>query len=135
MNPQKIYPFLNYLRPAVIVSVVLLVAALALLVGRGLNFGIDFTGGALVQIQMPQETAAASSVGAVRQALTDAGMEQAVIQTFGAANEFLIRLPQGDNDVAASIQDALPEAAIRRVEFVGPQIGNELQPRVCWHYW
>lgn len=128
MQRKTLIPFLNYLWPTVILSCVLLLAALALLVGRGLNFGIDFTGGALVQIQAPQaEGAATQSVGDVRQALTDAGMTQAVIQTFGAANEFLIRLPQGDQDVAARVQEALPAVDIRRVEFVGPQIGDELQ--------
>ena len=97
----------------------------------GLNYGIDFTGGALVQVRYDKP----ASVDLVRKGLDDIKLGNAVIQQFGDAQEYLIRLPQGGEkpeQLSKQVQEALAKAAnakveIRRVEFVGPQVGRDLQ--------
>lgn len=97
----------------------------------GLNYGIDFTGGALVQVRYEKP----ASVDLVRRGLDEIKLGNAVIQQFGDVQEYLIRLPQGGekpDQLSKQVQDALSKAAgarveIRRIEFVGPQVGRDLQ--------
>ncbi len=97
----------------------------------GLNYGIDFTGGALVQVRYDKP----ASVDLVRRGLDEIKLGNAVIQQFGDVKEYLIRLPQGGekpDQLSKQVQDALAKAAsakveIRRLEFVGPQVGRDLQ--------
>jgi preprotein translocase subunit SecF len=97
----------------------------------GLNYGIDFTGGALVQVRYDKP----ASVDLVRRGLDEIKLGNAVIQQFGDVQEYLIRLPQGGEkpeQLAKEVRDALEKAAgskveIRRLEFVGPQVGRDLQ--------
>ena len=97
----------------------------------GLNYGIDFTGGTLVQVRYDKPV----TVEVVRRGLDEIKLGQAVIQQFGDAQEYLIRLHQaGEKPDALSkqVQDALSRTAgsaveIRRLEFVGPQVGRDLQ--------
>lgn len=121
--------FMAYRLHAAIFTAVLVAAALAFLVFRGLNLGLDFTGGTLVEVGYPQ----AVDLAEVRETLDAGGFDGAVVQTFGTARDILIRLGpdagEGDalsNAVLAALQAANPEAELRRVEFVGPQIGEEL---------
>ncbi|WP_229381966.1 protein translocase subunit SecF [Spiribacter sp. 2438] len=116
-------------RLAALVTAFLLVGAIALIVFRGLNPGLDFTGGTLVEVGYPE----AVELESVRQTLTEAGFEGAVVQTFGTPRDILIRMPPdegtGDelsNAVLDALQAARPDAELRRVEFVGPQVGEEL---------
>jgi preprotein translocase subunit SecF len=98
---------------------------------RGLNYGIDFTGGTLVQVRFEQPT----TVAGVRQGLDTIKLGHAIIQQFGDAREYLIRLPEADQkggEIGPRIATALSggaggKAEIRRVEFVGPQVGRDLQ--------
>jgi preprotein translocase subunit SecF len=98
---------------------------------RGLNYGIDFVGGSLIQVRYDRPV----TVGEVRRGLDALKLGNAVIQQFGDAREYLIRLPETDQTteaLGASIQAALGRAAngtveIRRMEFVGPQVGRDLQ--------
>ncbi|MBF8288361.1 MAG: Protein-export rane protein SecF [Candidatus Rokubacteria bacterium] len=97
----------------------------------GLNYGIDFTGGALVQVRYDKP----ASVDLVRRGLDEIKLGNAVIQQFGDVQEYLIRLPQGGekpDQLSKQVQDALSKAAgtrveIRRIEYVGPQVGRDLQ--------
>lgn len=122
--------FMSRRRIALVVSVVLLAIALGALVIRGLNFGIDFTGGTVVEVGYEQAT----ELGPVRQALSDAGFDDAVVQHFGSSREVMIRLGPREgveaaelsNDVVAALRDQDSSVDMRRVEFVGPQIGEEL---------
>ncbi|TDU24297.1 preprotein translocase subunit SecF [Panacagrimonas perspica] len=112
------------------VSSLLTVAVVLLLAFRGLNFGIDFTGGVLVEVHYQQTV----ELDNVREALGKGGYERAVVQYFGTSQDVLIRLPPAhDTDqskVSTAILDALGSEAegidLRRVEFVGPQVGQEL---------
>lgn len=114
---------------AAILTVGLILLAVGVLAFRGLNFGLDFTGGTLVEVGYPQ----AVELSEVRQTLEQAGFEQAVVQTFGTARDVLIRLPSGagagetlSNEILDTLRAAQPDAELRRVEFVGPQVGAEL---------
>lgn len=112
------------------VSSVLTVAAILLVAFRGLNFGIDFTGGVLVEVHYPQ----AVQLDSVRADLARANYEHPVVQYFGTSSDVLIRLPPAEDSnsakVSTAILDALhasePNVELRRVEFVGPQVGDEL---------
>lgn len=113
-------------------SVLCVVLALGLLGFQGLNYGIDFVGGKMVQVQ----TAKVLSVAEVREAVEKQGFTGITIQEYGAPNEFLIRLPGNDPavqpataeaKVVSGLQQAAGGAELRRVEFVGPQVGQELR--------
>ncbi len=127
---------LNFLRWRFLcaaVSLVLIIVTGALLGTKGLNFGIDFAGGTLVQVQIEKPT----PVSDIRGAMQRAGWEGLVIQEYGSPNEILIRMP-GDlldpsqaGSIASDMSEALVPVAgeieVRRVEYVGPQIGDELK--------
>jgi len=108
----------------------LVLASVLLLVFRGLNFGIDFTGGVVLELAFPQ----AADLDQVRGALGKAGYEDAVVQSFGTSHDVLVRLlPEEGKDVNAVSHDVLsalqsyePAAELRRTEVVGAQVGQEL---------
>ena len=109
----------------------MLLSLVSILLHGGLNYGIDFTGGALIQVRYDKP----ASVDLVRRGLDDIKLGGAVIQQFGDAQEYLIRLHQAGErpeTLSKQVQDALAKAAgakveIRRLEFVGPQVGRDLQ--------
>ena len=117
-------------RIAVIFSIIAICVSLTSLATRGLNFGIDFTGGVLLELGYPQD----ANLDRIRTLLTDAGFSEVQVQSFGAANDVLIRLPpQPDADpnqirreLQATLEADEPGVQLRRVEFVGPQVGEEL---------
>ncbi|MFO8155625.1 MAG: protein translocase subunit SecF [Thiohalospira sp.] len=121
---------MNGRRGATVVSAVLIVIAVAALFFRGLNLGIDFTGGTVVEVGYPDTVA----LDEVRGRLDEAGFGDAVVQTFGTARDVLIRVPpheemsdaQVSESVLATLREGDSGAEMRRVEFVGPQVGEEL---------
>ena len=126
------YDFVGKRRWFYIASLALVVAALlSIAVHRGLNYGIDFTGGTVIQVRFDKPV----TVAQVREGLDELKLGSAVIQQFGDVREYLIRLPetgQKPEAITPRIQAALAKAAsaqveIRRVEFVGPQVGRDLQ--------
>jgi preprotein translocase subunit SecF len=135
LRPFDTLPHFNFMawrRFWVWSSLALTLATVALLGVRGLNFGIDFAGGKLVQVQI----ATAPSIAEVRRALDAGGFAAATIQNYGAAPEFLIRLgandpqvqtPLAEQRVHQALQAKFGAVEIRRVEFVGPQVGSELR--------
>lgn len=124
------YPFMHTRRAWYGVSAVTLIASIVLLVMRGLNLGIDFTGGVVLQFEYPQ----AVDVDQTRTALQQAGHEHAIVTTVGGGNEVMVRLlPQENQDVnlvsrevTAVLQSVVPGVQLRSSEVVGPQIGEEL---------
>ena len=112
------------------ISAVLVLASVLLLVFRGLNLGIDFTGGVVLELTFPQ----AADLDQVRGALGEAGYEEAVVQSFGTAHDVLVRLLPEEGkafnavsrDVLAALQSYEPAAQLRRTEVVGAQVGQEL---------
>ncbi len=126
---MKVINFMGQRRIATVFSALLLIASIASLATRGLSWGLDFTGGTLVEVHY-SDTAPLSEI---RSNLTAGGYEGAVVVSFGSDRDVLIRLPQGysDKDGAALLQrlqsayDGTVE--LRRIEFVGPQVGEELR--------
>jgi preprotein translocase subunit SecF len=112
------------------VSLALSIAAVVLLAVRGLNLGIDFTGGVLVEVVYPQTT----ELDDVREHLATGGYHNAIAQYFGGTQNVLIRLPPAENassvEVSTRVIEALTkdgaQVELRRIEFVGPQVGEEL---------
>lgn len=121
--------FMGKRRLAAAFSILLVVAALASLAVRQLNWGLDFTGGTLVELHY----ADSADLGAIRSTLADAGYEGAVVVSFGTDRDVLVRLPQGYSDaqgtaMVTALRDvAGVEVELRRIEFVGPQVGDELR--------
>jgi len=122
--------FMSRRRVAVMVSAGLLAISVLSLAFRGLEFGIDFTGGTLVEVGYPQ----AVELEPVRATLAGAGFEGALVQHFGTARDVLIRIAPRDDversELSNQALDALrakdSSVDLRRVEFVGPQVGEEL---------
>ena len=134
IKPGVNIDFIGRRKIGYIISIVLIAAAiLTLIVNKGPNFGIDFAGGTIVQVRFD----GAVDIDAVRAGLAEAGLEGVSLQTFGAEgqNEFLIRtqavLDTGDafaRDLTGELGAATgAEAEIRRVEMVGPQVGETLR--------
>ena len=127
---QSNLEFMKYRKTALIISALLIVLSIASLAFRGLNFGIDFTGGTLVEVGYPQN----ADLADIRKRLDAAGFADAQLQHFGTAKDVLIRLaPRPDvsqSELSSDILNALSQsqrAEVRRIEFVGPQIGEELR--------
>ncbi|ABI56568.1 protein translocase subunit SecF [Alkalilimnicola ehrlichii MLHE-1] len=122
--------FLGKRRLGVVLSALLLLASIGSLAMQGLNLGIDFTGGTVVEVGYPE----AADLGRIDGVLEDAGYGDAVTQFFGTQRDVMIRVPPRDVDesaviseeVLAALQADSPDAELRRVEFVGPQVGREL---------
>ncbi len=126
------YDFVRWRRWAYLISAVAILISLAhIAYSGGLRYGIDFSGGTLVQIRFER----AVSVDAVRGALARVQAGESVIQEFGDAQEYLIRVPVGSETLeeiskrvdAGLRQAGLPGFEVRRLEFVGPQVGRDLQ--------
>ena len=112
------------------VTIFFVLASIASLATKGLHFGLDFTGGMVVEVVYPQ----AVELDKVRGILAEKGMEGAVVQHFGATNDVLVRLPPREGVKQAEFSTQVLEvlrsidagAEMRRVEFVGPSVGKEL---------
>jgi preprotein translocase subunit SecF len=132
ISPDIHIDFLGKRKIALLFSAVMIVLSLGLLAGKGLNFGIDFTGGTLVEVKFDK----APAIADIRAALSPEGFGNAMIQEFGSPEEILIRVQNKDAEnssaISTAILDSLSEkftadaVEMRRVEFVGPQVGEEL---------
>jgi preprotein translocase subunit SecF len=118
-------------------SAVVMVVGLGSLAVRGLHYDIDFTGGTLVQIRFEQPPA----VAAIRAGLARIQLSESIIQEFGDPREFIVRMPltNATSDeltqrvtTALGQETALGKFEVRRVEFVGPQVGKDLQRQAIY---
>ncbi|WP_455375613.1 protein translocase subunit SecF [Kaarinaea lacus] len=125
------FDFMGKRNIALTVSAILLIVALGSLFTRGLNFGLDFSGGTLIELGYTQPV----DLTATRETLEKGGIPDAVVQHFGTSQDILIRLApkEGENDadlstrvVAVLQKETSDKIDLRRVEFVGPQVGEEL---------
>jgi preprotein translocase subunit SecF len=124
------FPFMHTRKVWYGLSAFLIVASLALVLIRGLNLGVDFTGGVVVETNFPQ----APNIEALRSALAAAGVAGAQVQAFGSSRDILVRLPPDPNakgdQIGARISEIFGkiDAAVKlqRTEVVGPQVGQEL---------
>src|SRR5918912_1859965 len=126
---RRTIPFMRYALIFNVISLITFIAAVFFLVHRGLNYSIDFTGGTLIEVGYKEP----ASVDGIRQALDRAGFKSEV-QNFGSSREVLIRMHLEKNQSTADLSQKVmgilkqesPSAELRRVEFVGPQVGREL---------
>lgn len=111
------------------ITLLLTVIGLASLFTKGLNFGLDFTGGTLIELQYEQ----AADLELIKSELVQAGYNDAVVQSFGATTDVLVRMGGDDPQLASQVAEALRQIdpdtrfEVKRVEFVGPQVGEELR--------
>ncbi|MCQ4296993.1 protein translocase subunit SecF [Pseudomonas stutzeri] len=126
---KRVINFMGVRHVAFALTVLLTVASLASLVVKGLNFGLDFTGGTLIELgyERPVE------LEQVRGQLVQSGFADAVVQSFGATTDVLVRMPGDDPQLGERVASALRNAdsansvSVKRVEFVGPAVGEELR--------
>jgi preprotein translocase subunit SecF len=127
---RKDIPFMRYALVFNLISLATFLAAVFFLATRGLNFSIEFTGGTVIEVSYDKP----AEIDRVRAALEKAGFADPQVQNFGSSRDVLIRLPlktgQSSAELSKQVEALLkadnPAAELRRVEFVGPQVGREL---------
>ncbi|MCK0511956.1 protein translocase subunit SecF [Aromatoleum buckelii] len=128
---KKDIPFMRHALTFNIISFITFLLAVFFLATSGLHLSVEFTGGTLVEVTYPE----APELEPIREALDDAGYPDAQVQNFGSARDVLIRLPNRDDLDTGRVSEltmatlqsvAGPAPELRRVEFVGPQVGKEL---------
>ena len=140
-NPNSNIDFMRWRKVSFALSAILMVISAAIIFMRGLDYGLDFTGGANIEVSYEK----AVDVAEVRAALTAGGFDNAVVQTFGGTNDFAIRIVSEEEasskteeasnvandkiavEVLKALQAKRADAKVKSSEFVGPQIGEELR--------
>src|SRR6218665_1603692 len=127
---KKDIPFMKYALVLNAVSFITFALAVFFLVTRGLHLSVEFTGGTVMEVAYTQT----ADIGKVRDTVAGLGYADVVVQNFGTARDVMIRLPvqkgvtsaQQSEQVLGALKAADPEVTLRRTEFVGPQVGEEL---------
>jgi preprotein translocase subunit SecF len=127
---KKDIPFMSYGRYTTSISLVTFILAVLFLATRGLNFGVDFVGGTVLEMHYAQP----ADLDKVREQLGGMGLKDAQVQNFGTSRDVLIQVPLKQNasgaklseDVLGKLRQQDASVEMRRVEFVGPQVGKEL---------
>jgi len=126
---KRVINFMGIRHAAFAVTLLLTLASLASLAVKGLNLGLDFTGGALIELSYQQPV----ELSSVRGQLEKAGYGDALVQSFGATTDVLVRLQGEDPQLGSKVAEALRQAGgdnpvtVKRVEYVGPAVGEELR--------
>ena len=134
IRPDASFDIIGKIKLFVGVSTAFVALSLLLLMTKGINYGIDFTGGTLVQVQFKE----ARPIGDVRSALAGLSLGDTVIQNFGSEEEFLIRVEKSSGDIKG-VESVVRTALIkkfgkdafemRRTEMVGPKVGADLRQK------
>jgi preprotein translocase subunit SecF len=127
---KKDIPFMRYGRVTTAISLITFIIAVWALAAKGLNLGVDFTGGTVLEVSYPQ----VAQIDRVRSAVEHLGYKEVAVQNFGSARDVLIRLPakpgmsgsQLSEQVMGALKVDTPQVELKRVEFIGPQVGKEL---------
>ena len=127
---KKDIPFMSYGRYTTAISLATFLLAVFFLATRGLNFGVDFTGGTVMEMHYAQSV----DLDKVRQQMAGLGMPDVLVQNFGSSRDVLIQVPLKANVAGAKLSDMVRDklreqdasVEMRRVEFVGPQVGKDL---------
>ena len=123
-------PFMRYALIFNVISIITFLVAVGSLATRGLNLGVDFTGGTLMELTYPQS----ADLTRIRDHMARLGFTEAAVQNFGSSHDVLIRLPVKEGVTSAKLSETVlqeltkdePNVKMQRVEFVGPQVGAEL---------
>ena len=127
---KKDIPFMSYGRLTTTISLLTFLLAVYFLATKGLALGVDFTGGTVMEVSYPQ----AANISKIRSAVDSIGLKEVTVQNFGTSHDVLIRLPVKQGVSSAKLSEQVFEllrqgdaqVEMRRVEFVGPQVGREL---------
>ncbi|MBI5007850.1 MAG: protein translocase subunit SecF [Nitrosomonadales bacterium] len=127
---KKDIPFMSYGKVTTSISLVTFLLAVFFLATKGLNFGVDFTGGTVMEVHYAQP----ADINKVREQLAGVGLKDSLVQNFGSSHDVLIQVPLKQNTMGAKLSEHVVEALrqqdasveLRRVEFVGPQVGKDL---------
>ena len=127
---RKDIPFMRYALVFNIISLVTFLIAVGALAIRGLNFGVEFTGGTVMEVNY----SGSANISGIRETLNKIGLDDAVVQSFGSSQTALIRLPTKPDVTGAQLSEKVmsalhaddPGVELRRVDFVGAQVGAEL---------
>ncbi len=127
---KKDIPFMSYGRLTTAISLITFLLAIFFLATKGLNLGVDFTGGTVVEVSYPQS----ADLNRIRVAVDSIGLNEATVQNFGSSHDVLIRLPLKKGVTSAQLSEQVLQALrmadqnveMRRVETVGAQVGQEL---------
>ena len=131
LDKKTDFNFMSKRKIAAVFSILLLLSSITSLLMQGLNFGIDFTGGTMIELSYKEEV----KLESIRSILEKNGYGDAIVQNFGSIHDVLIRLPvletenmaELSNEIVATLQSGNESKIdVRRVEFVGPQVGEEL---------
>ena len=131
LDKKTDFNFMSKRKIAAVFSILLLLSSITSLLMQGLNFGIDFTGGTMIELSYKEEV----KLESIRSTLEKNGYGDAIVQNFGSIHDVLIRLPiletenmaELSNEIVATLQSGNESKIdVRRVEFVGPQVGEEL---------
>ena len=130
LNVKGTVNFLRHALPISILSAVLVLGSIVTLATKGINWGLDFTGGTVVELEFSKS----ADLNAIRTNLSTESVGGALVQNFGSSRDVLIRLPVKDdfksedqvNDVMTAVTQLDSAVIQKRVEFVGPQVGKEL---------
>jgi preprotein translocase subunit SecF len=128
-DTKKMINFMGGRRIAMFISIGLMISSIGILAFKGLNFGLDFTGGTLIEVIYEEP----APLQQVREDLSAAGYESAIVVNFGSDTDVLVRMPEGmsptlgDEVLAVLLAGTEGEIELRRIEFVGPQVGEELR--------
>ncbi len=123
-------PFMRHALVFNVISLITFLLAVISLATKGLHFGVDFTGGTVMEVSYPE----AANLASIRDSVAKLGLTDVAVQNFGSARDVLIRLPLKEGVSSAKLSETLmeelrkldPQVELRRVEFVGPQVGREL---------
>lgn len=128
---RKVYDFMRWDNVAFIISALLLIVSLAIIGMRGFNWGLDFTGGTVIEASLEKPV----ELDTLRQSLEKAGFHEPQVQNFGSSRDVLIRLAPVDGATGQALGNKVlqvintstaQQAAIKRIEFVGPSVGSDL---------
>ena len=127
---RKDIPFMRHALVFNVISMITFLLAVFFLATKGLNFGVDFTGGTVLEVNYPQT----ADLQKIRSVVEQSGYADVTAQNFGGSRDVLIRLPAKEQVGGAKLADAVmevlhrtdPAAQLRRTEFIGPQVGREL---------
>ncbi len=127
---KKDIPFMKYALVLNAVSFITFALAVFFLVTRGLHLSVEFTGGTVMEVAYTQT----ADIGKVRDTVAGLGYADVVVQNFGTSRDVMVRLPvqkgvtsaQQSEQVLSALKAQDPEVTLRRTEFVGPQVGEEL---------
>ena len=132
-DDERVINFMKIAKPAAIISILLTIASIFFIATKGLNLGLDFTGGISAELNYSKPVQAAD----VGSALTQAGFRDPVVQTIGSDRDLIVRMPAQDdikvddltNTITKAVQLPGNAAAVHKVDVVGGQVGNELYLR------